>query len=183
MASPEPTLPDPVLPRPAPLLGPTTASTLLVAATGLAALLEAWAVWYRHGVATDYAAGVPGVWVADLTSADSTTRMIGVLYLLSMTAATLALLVWLSRVRSNARLLGPPAHPMWRRAAVGGWFVSAAVGAVLTVRLDSDTTVAELETIATADSVTAVAQCVVGALVIVVVRRVTGRGGPGAARD
>lgn len=148
---------------------------MLVAATCLIALLVAWTAWHRHGVAVDYVAGTPGVWVADLTSADATSHTVGVLYLLATTAAGVALLVWLARVRANARLLGHAPDPAYRMFAVGGWFTVCLL-AVATTFLHPDTSVAELSALATIHSVEAVVQCVAGALVIAVVTRAWSRG-------
>ncbi|HEY0453913.1 DUF4328 domain-containing protein [Actinophytocola sp.] len=173
MASPEPTLPKPP-PRPAPLLGPTTAASLLVGGTCLVGILNVWAAWHRHAVALDYLAGVPGIWVADLTSADATSRTVGVLYVIAMVAAGVALLVWLSRVRANARLLADrpvAAHPRRRDWAVGAWFTTTVLALVVTLLLREDAT-AGLATVAT---VAVVLQCAAGAPVIVVVRRITNR--------
>ncbi|HEX2130217.1 MAG TPA: hypothetical protein VHH15_01560 [Actinophytocola sp.] len=176
MASPDPILPKPAVPRPAPLLGPTRASSTLVAGASLAALLDAWATWYRHGVAVDYAAGEPGVWVADLTSAASTSRTAGVLYLLALASAGIALLVWVSRVRANARLLGHAAHPLRRTLAIVAWFAVSLFAAGVTL-LVHGTTVAELAVLATLDSVTAVVQLLVGVLAIVMIRVETNQRG------
>jgi hypothetical protein len=173
MASPDPSLPKPILPRPAPLLGPTATSSLLVGATCVIALLDAWTAWYRHGVAFDYVAGVPGMWVADLTSADSTGRTVDVLYVLVMAAAAIALLVWLSRVRANARLLGHAVHPLRRTVALSGWFAVTLFSVGTTVLFGADASVAELRVLATVDSVGAVVQCVAGGVLIVVIRQVT----------
>ncbi|MCT2585621.1 hypothetical protein [Actinophytocola gossypii] len=176
MATPEPILPKPGPPRPVPLLGPTAASSILVGVASLAALLDAWATWYRHGVVVDYAAGEPGVWVADLMSAAATSRTAGIVYLLALASAGVALLVWGSRLRANARLLGHDTRRRWRTLAVAGWFGVSLVGVGATLLVDAGTA-AELSTLGVVDSVTAVAQLVVGALVIVMIRVETNQRG------
>src|ERR1700741_2501458 len=124
MTSPEPTLPAPILSRPAPLLGPTSASSLLVGGTCLVGGLNAWSAWHRLAVGADYTAGVPGIWVADLTSAEATGRTVATLYLLAMIAAALTLLVWLARgarrVVHQLRARGRAAVPGARRGDPGG---------------------------------------------------------------
>lgn len=169
LASPDPTLPE----RPAPLRGPTAAASMLVGVTCVAALLDAWTTWYRHGVAVDYVAGAPGVRVADLTSADSTGRTVDVLYVFSMIGACVALLVWLSRLRANARRLDHAAHRVRRRLALGGWFAVTLFAAATTLLFGANASVAELRVLATIDSFVAVIQCVVGVLLILVVRKAT----------
>ena len=173
MASPDPTLPQRLTPRPVPLLGPTTASSTLVGVTCVAALLDAWAAWYRHGVAVDYVAGAPGVWVADLTTADSTGRTVDVLYVFAMTGACIALLVWLSRLRANARRLGHAAHRVRRTLALACWFTVTLFAATTTVLFGANASVAELRVLATIDSFAAVIQCVVGVLLVLVIRKAT----------
>jgi hypothetical protein len=168
------TSPGQTLPRPAPLHGPTTAASMLVGATGVVALLDAVAAWHYHGVAADYVAGRPGVWVADLTSADSTARTIDVLYLLTMAAAGIAVLVWLSRTRANARLLGHPA-PAGSVRAIAAWFGVCVVAAGSRL-LHPESSVEDLSVLATIASAAAVLQCVAGTAVVVVVRRLVGRG-------
>jgi len=159
--------------RPVPLLGPTAASSTLVVATCLAALLHAWTSWYQHGVAADYVASAPGVWVADLTSASSTGRTIDVLYVLTTAGATVAVLVWLSRFRTNARLRGQTAHPLPRTLTICCWFVVSLLAAATTFLFGANASVAELRTLATIDSFVAVVQCVLGVLVVLVIRQAT----------
>lgn len=173
MTSPEPTLPKPILPRPAPLLGPTTAASFLVGATCLVGVLDAWAAWHRHAVGADYVAGAPGIWVADLTSADATGRTIGLLYVITMLASAGALLVWLSRIRTNVRLLGEPGRSRRTGWALGGWYASTAVALALTFLLRVDATVSGLAALAALDSVSVALQCVAGAVVVGHVRRVS----------
>jgi hypothetical protein len=159
--------------RSVPLLGPTAASSTLVAATCLTALLDAWTSWYRHGVTVDYVASAPGVWVGDLSSADSTGRTVDVLYVLAMAGAGVAVLVWLSRLRASTRLRGHAVHPLRRMLAVGGWFALSLFAVATTVLSGADASVPELETLATVDSFVAVVQCVVGMLLVVVIRKAT----------
>jgi hypothetical protein len=175
MASSEPTLSVTATPRPAPLLGPTTASAVLVAATALAASLDAWAAWHHHGVADEYAAGTPGIWVSDLTSAESTSRTTGTLYLITLVAAAVALFVWLGRTRANARLAGQDQRPTYRLLAVAGWFPVSLAAVVVTAGtaalLGAEPTLDELARLATVDSAAAVVQCLTAGAVIVVLRR------------
>lgn len=173
MTIPEPILPRPILPRPAPLLGPTTTASVLVGASCLVSALEAWSAWHRLAVGTDYAAGVPGVWVADLTSADATARTIAALYLIAATSAGLAMLVWLSRVRANMRLLGGTPRPRRTAWVLGAWVASTVVTVVLTLLLRDAATVGELRALAVAETACSALQCVAGGLAILVVRRVT----------
>jgi hypothetical protein len=173
MTSPEPTLPRPILPRPAPLHGPTTATTFLVGATCLVGVLDAWSAWHRHTVGADYVAGAPGVWVADLTSVDGTGRTIGLLYVITMLASGGALLVWLSRVRTNMRLLGGRAHARRTGWVLGGWYASSIAALVLTYLLRVEATMYGLGALAAVDTVSVALQCGAGALVVVLVRQVT----------
>ncbi len=173
MTIPEPTLPESVLPRPAPLLGPTTATSFLVGATCLAGVLDAWSSWHRHSVGTAYLAGAPGIWVADLTSADGNGQTVGLLYVIAMLAAGVSLLVWQSRIRANVRLLGEPSRRTgW---VAGGWYATTLVALVLTYLLRGEATVSGLGTLAGAATVSVTLQCVAGAFVVVLVRRVTRR--------
>ncbi|HEY7593020.1 MAG TPA: DUF4328 domain-containing protein [Actinophytocola sp.] len=169
-----PTLPEPGAPRPAPLLGPTATASFLVAGACVVGVLEAWSAWHRHSVGTDYAAGVPGVWVADLASADATARMIGLLYVIALLAAGIALLVWLARVRANARLLADR-RPLSTGWAFGAWFATTLVALALTYVLRGWPALPELRGLAIAETFSVALQCVAGGLVIVVVRRVTRR--------
>jgi hypothetical protein len=159
--------------RPAPLLGPTMASSALVAATCLTALLDAWTSWYRHGVAVDYVTSAPGIWVADLTSADLTGRTVDLLYVLAMAGAGLAVLVWLSRLRVTTRLRGHAVYPLRRTLVLGGWFALTLFAGMTTVLLGADASVAELEAMARVDSFVAVGQCAVGVALVVVIRQAT----------
>lgn len=169
-----PSLPEPGGPRPAPLLGPTAAATCLVAGACVAGVLAAWSTWHRHSVGTDYAAGVPGVWVADLTSADATARTTGLLYVIAQLAAGIALLVWLSRVRANARLAGgrEPRHLGW---ALGAWYATTLAALTSAFLLRDGSALPELRALAVTETVTVALQCAAGGLVIVVVRLVTRR--------
>jgi hypothetical protein len=178
MTSPEPTLPEtalprPALPRPAPLLGPTTATSFLVGATCLAGALDAWSAWHRHAVGTEYAAGTPGIWVSDLTSADGIGQTVGLLYVIVMLAAGMSLLVWQSRIRGNARLLGEPARRMGR--TLTAWYATTLVALVLTNLLRAETTVSGLADLAAASTASVALQTVAGGFVIILVRRVTRR--------
>jgi len=173
MTSPEPTLPETALLRPAPLLGPTTTTSFLVGATCVAGALDAWSAWYRHSVGTDYLASTPGIWVSDLTSADGTGETVGLLYVIAMLAAGLSLLIWQSRIRANARLLGEPARRMG--GVLGGWYATTLVALVLTYLLRGEATVSDLGTLAGAATVSVALQCVAGGFVVVLVRRVTRR--------
>ena len=172
MTSPEPTLPASILSRPAPLLGPTAASSLLVGGTCLVGGLNAWSAWHRLAVGADYTAGVPGIWVADLTSAEATGRTVATVYLLAMTAAALTLLVWLSRIRGNARLLGAKRSRRWSWV-LGVWFTSCALAVVLLYLGRGGVALADLRVLALADTASAALQCAAGAVVVVVIRRVT----------
>ncbi|OLF08948.1 hypothetical protein [Actinophytocola xanthii] len=175
MASSDRTLPTGAAARPAPLLGPTTASTVLVGATAVAALLDAWTAWYHHGVAVEYGAGTPGVWVSDLTSAASTSRTAGTLYLISLVATAVALLVWVARTRANARLAGQYEGSGYRVLAVAGWFPVSLATVVVTLGtaalLGAEPTLDELARLATLDSAVAVVQVVTAVAVIVLLRR------------
>lgn len=159
--------------RPAPLLGPTATSSVLVIAAGLAALLDAWASWFRHGVTSDYVASAPGVGVADLTSASATGRTVDALYVFAVIAAAVALLVWLSRVRARTRGLADNRLP--RTLVAGTWLLTAVAGVALTLLAGADSTVERLAWLARVDSVVAVAQCLVGVALVVVIRRTTSR--------
>ena len=173
MTSPEPTLPETALPRPAPLLGPTTATSFLIGTACVAGAVEAWSAWYRHSVGTAYLAGTPGIWVSDLTSADGIGQAVGLLYVIAMLAAGVSLLVWQSRIRANARLRGEPARRMgW---VLGGWYATTLVALVLTYLLRGEGTVSGLATFAGAATVSVALQCVAGGFVIVLVRQVTRR--------
>jgi hypothetical protein len=173
MTSPEPTLPETALPRPAPLLGPATATSFLVGGTCVAGALDAWSAWHRHSVGTEYLAGTPGIWVSDLTSADGIGQAAGLLYVIAMLATGTSLLVWQSRIRANARLRGEPARRMgW---AAGGWYATTLVALVLTYLLRGEGTVSGLATLAGAATVSVALQTVAGGLVIILVRRVTRR--------
>jgi len=167
MTSPDPTLPKSALP----LLGPTTATSVLVGATCLVGVLDAWSAWYRHEVGTEYAAGTPGIWVADLTSADGTGQSIGLLYVIAMMAAGVSLLVWQNRVRANARLRGEP--PLRTGLAVAAWYATTLVALVLTYALRGAATTDELATLAVAATVSVALQAVAGAYLVVQVLRVT----------
>ncbi|WP_154814676.1 hypothetical protein [Actinophytocola xinjiangensis] len=159
--------------RPVPLAGPTATSSVLVAAACLAALLDAWSSWFRHGVTADYVASAPGVGVADLTSASATGRTADALYVFAVIAAVVAVLVWLARVRANTRGQVPRRLP--RTLAAGGWLATAAAGVALTLFHDLDATVDHLSQLARLDSALATAQCLAGAALVVVIRRTTNR--------
>jgi hypothetical protein len=102
--------------------------------------------------------------------------MAGVVYLLALASAAIALLVWGSRLRANARLLGHGAHRPWRTLAIAAWFVVGLSGAGVTLLVDGSTA-AELAVVGTVDTMTAVAQLVAGALVITVIRVETNQRG------
>ena len=165
------TSPDPTLPRSAlPLHGPTTATSVLVGATCLVGVLDAWSAWYRHEVGTEYAAGTPGIWVADLTSADGMGQSIGLLYVIAMVASGVSLLVWQNRVRANARLRGaPPPQP---GLVVAVWYATTLVALVLTYELRGAVTTGELATLAVAATVSVALQCLAGTSLVARVRRV-----------
>lgn len=163
MASPEPA-------RPAPLLGPSVASSALVGTSCLAALFDAWASWHRHGVAVDYDAGEPGVGVADLTSASATGRTVDTVYVVAMFAAALAVLVWLARVRVNERLRGRAGRPTARLLVFGVWLALCLFAVVTTALSETD-----LATLARIDTAGAGGLCVAGTVLVVVIRRTTRR--------
>ncbi|GAB3454974.1 DUF4328 domain-containing protein [Actinophytocola sediminis] len=164
MASPEPA-------RTLPLLGPTAASSTLVAASCLAAVLDAWATWNHRDVATAYDAGMPGIGVADLTSADSTERTVDALFVITMIATAVALLVWLSRLRANARLRGRVGHRAPRALAVGCWLALTLFATATTLLSGANATAAELTTLAWVNSVGAGALWVAGVPLVLVVRQ------------
>jgi hypothetical protein len=168
----EPAAPNTALPRLAPLLGPTSAASLLVGAACATGVLGTWAAWHRYSVGMDYVAALPGVRIADLTSANATGDATGTVYLVAMMSAGLALLVWFGRVRANLRLLGG-AHPPHSRWALGGWFASTAVAFVVTLLLGRATWVDDVRQLAMVDTASVALQCVAGAFVVVVVRQVT----------
>jgi hypothetical protein len=167
MTSPDPTLPKSALP----LHGPTTATSVLVGATCLAGVLDAWSAWYRHEVGTEYAAGTPGIWVADLTSADGMGQSIGLLYVIAMVASGVSLLVWQNRVRANARLRGAPLPHLG--LVVAAWYATTLVALVLTYELRGAATTDDLATLAVAATVSVALQCLAGAGLVARVRRVT----------
>lgn len=166
--------PEPIPPRLVPLRGPATAASALVAGTCLAAILNAVADWHHFAVAGDYVAGVPGIWVADLTSAEATSHTVGTLHLFALVAAGIALLVWLSRARHNGKLLHKPLdarpHLGW---ALGLWFAVTTVTGLAAFALRGEATMTELRDVATLISASAVLHCVTGALVLLTVRQVT----------
>lgn len=159
--------------RPVPLFGLTTVSSTLVGASCLVSLLDAWTSWYRHGVAAGYAVGAPGVGVADLTSASSTSRTVDTLYMFAMISTSVALLVWLSRVRANARARGRATRRLPRTLAVGVWLALALFSMTMTVLPGADATVDELAMLARVDSYGAVGMCVAGVVLLVVIRQTT----------
>lgn len=168
MASPEPA-------RPVPLLGPTTASSMLVGATCVAAILDGWTSWYRHDVAVEYDAGEPGIGVADLTSASSTGSTVDTLYVFAMIGAAMAVLVWLSRVRAYARTRGRAGSPLPRKLVVGAWFAVSLFSVVTTILFGGNAEEAELVTVARIDSFDAAGVCLVGVVLILTIQRTTHR--------
>ena len=173
MASPEPTLPVQIPPRLTPLRGPATATSALVAGTCLVAILGALADWHRVAVATDYVAGVPGIWVADLTSAAATSTTVGTLHLLTLVSAGIALLVWLSRARHNGKLLGGALARPRGGWAVALWLLLATAVGLVTFTLRGEVDVTDLRQFVIFSTTGAAVHCLIGGPLVLVVRQVT----------
>ncbi|MDF9813654.1 DUF4328 domain-containing protein [Streptomyces sp. SPB162] len=120
---------DPRL-RPARAGGLGLIACVLLAATGLLALLRAYAeVRYRSDLGGLFAAAGNDpsrvhAYISDIKGGLHSTSQY--FFSLAMTATVIAFVLWFRRVRINAEILAPGTHSRAPGWAVGGWFVPVA---------------------------------------------------------
>lgn len=100
------------------------AASVLIGLSVLTSIASAWSGWFSYGVVVDYLDEVPGVTESDLEAADSVALLTGLPTLVTVLAAGVVFIVWLSFARRNSEILYGKAGHRRTTAWVGwGWFV------------------------------------------------------------
>jgi hypothetical protein len=99
----------------------TTTTVVLLGAVCLAEVFKVYAAWHHYAVVRDDIAGVPGVGMADLLSAENTVYSASLLMRLIFEPAVIVVLVWLWRARRNAELINSARHRLGRNWTLGAW--------------------------------------------------------------